>query len=336
MLKRITAIVKRDFDNSIRDNLLLYGLLAPVLIAMIMRFFTPSVEDSAITFAILENMDSSIVNELSKYASIVSFKTEKELIKKVKALDETVGVIEENGERRFNLIFEGNESHDAYELSKSVIQTITQREKVTNVEIADLGKKSHLKEYMASFLALAGMLIGGMLIGLNIIDEKEEDTIRALSVSPLRRSEFVIARSVFGILLSIILVFVGLWVLGISNIPYLQVLFITLAGIILTVIFGFFLGSVSNNQINGIANLKFGALVFLLPAVLSFVVPKTYVFLLYCFPTYWTFEGYKAIFVSQESWNMLTKIGLWSLVTNVMTFAILYPILKKKLSFGRD
>ncbi|MCK4258994.1 MAG: ABC transporter permease [Halanaerobiales bacterium] len=338
MLKRIIAIVKRDFDNSIRDNLLLYALLAPVLIALIMRFFTPSVESSAISFAILDNTDQSIVDELSQYASIEYFKTEKALFKKVKALGDTVGVIvsKEVGEDKFKLIFEGNEAHDSIELSKSVIQTITQKKNSANIEISDLGKKSNIKGYLAAFLALASMLIGGMMIGLNIIDEKEEDTIRALAVSPLRRSEFVIARSVFGIFLSLILVFVGLWVLGVHNIPYLQVLFITVAGLILTVLFGFFLGSVSNNQINGIANLKIGALVFLLPAILTFIIPKAYIFVLYWLPTYWTFEGYKAIFVLQDSWNAIGRIGLWSFVTNIVCFMIMYSTLKKKLPFGRD
>jgi len=105
------------------------------------------------------------------------------------------------------------------------------------------------------------------------IEDKETGTLTALAVSPLSRAEYVAGRSVLGLALALPLVFGSLWVFGAGPFNGWQVLAVSLGGAFLAVIYGLYTGSVSENQISGIATVKFGGLVFLVAPLLSSVIP---------------------------------------------------------------
>jgi len=51
MVKRIFNLLHQDWTNALRDNILLYMLIAPILLAVGARFFLPSLNDNQYTFA---------------------------------------------------------------------------------------------------------------------------------------------------------------------------------------------------------------------------------------------------------------------------------------------
>lgn len=134
-----------------------------------------------------------------------------------------------------------------------------------------------------------------MLIGFSIIEDKETGTLSALAVSPLSRAEYVAGRSAVGLVLALVLVFGSLLIFGAGPFNVWQVLVVSLGGVFLAVLYGLYTGSVSENQISGIATVKFGGLIFMVAPVLTAVIPAKWQVLLYWLPTYWVYRGYDLV-----------------------------------------
>ena len=52
-----------------------------------------------------------------------------------------------------------------------------------------------------SFVVIISFVLGGMIIGFNIIEEKESGALRALMVTPITKSELIFGRSIMGIVI---------------------------------------------------------------------------------------------------------------------------------------
>ena len=143
--------------------------------------------------------------------------------------------------------------------------------------------RSPLETYGFILLAMVALMTAGLVVGLDIIEEKESDTLRALTVTPLRRGELIAGRSMIGLLMPLVQLLLLVWILGIAdaNIPMLMLTMLLSATSAILV--GFLLGVLSSSQMSGIAN---GKLLFLMysiaPAGAVFLPEGRHVFL------YWT------------------------------------------------
>ncbi len=52
-----------------------------------------------------------------------------------------------------------------------------------------------------SFVVIISFVLGGMIIGFNIIEEKESGALRALMVTPITKNELIFGRSILGVLI---------------------------------------------------------------------------------------------------------------------------------------
>ncbi|MBO8128385.1 MAG: ABC transporter permease [Peptococcaceae bacterium] len=333
-MHRVINLIHKDFANSIRDNILVYALVAPLVMAFLLRLFLPTATGMSLNLVLTkDDAQPGFVAQLEKYVDVEIVPDRAAMEERVLAFDDAVGVLV-TGENRYALILEGNESRDAGELPGIVLERIAAGER------QDYAVEEINPDYMPAaqvtgvFLALGCMLIGGVLMAFNLIEEKETGSLQALEVTPLSRAEFIAGRSGITLLTSVVLVFGCLWLLGVDNFNVLQVLVVTLSGTLLAVIFGFIVGSVSANQTAGIANFKIGALLFVLVPVLTYIIPEGFKFLLYPVPTFWTFEAYRAVLVEAAPWGKVGVLAGINLAVNVLFLAAVYPFLKKRLGFA--
>ena len=346
MAKRVFALAKRDLTSALRDFILVYGLLAPFLLALILRAFLPSVGGASINLVVTPDVGQEVTGRLAAYGSVEVVADRQALERRVLALDDAAGIVREG--ETYRVVLEGNEAAATSVLPGLVLGDIatsgaSDASGATAVTITetDLGRvASPLKPLLAIFLALLSMLIGGMLIGFSIIEDKETGTLTALAVSPLSRAEYVAGRSVLGLALALPLVFGSLWVFGAGPFNGWQVLAVSLGGAFLAVIYGLYTGSVSENQISGIATVKFGGLVFLVAPLLSSIIPAKWQALLYWLPTYWTYRGYNLVLSASGAagagggapWGEVLPVAGISLAVNVLFLAASWRLLRRKLA----
>ncbi|RKD32975.1 ABC transporter permease [Thermohalobacter berrensis] len=330
-MRRILSIFKRDILSSFRDYIILYMIIAPILLTIGFRFFIPSAQSAGLQFAVDAKLDTEIVNEFKKYGDVELYGTVDEIKTRVENIDDIAGITKnENGE--FVLILQGNEAHDTKEIPKMIIREIISNEDL-NVEfkVNSLGlEESPVATIGTISLILIAILIGGIIIGFNIIEEKEANTLKALNVTPMTKFEYIIGKSITGLILPIIHVFLILWILGITEVDNTMVLIMTLASSLVGIVVGFVVGIISSNQITGIANMKIIFLILSLTIIGAILLPQSKHFLLYWAPPYWIFTGFKGILLNTATWgNLINYIG-WIIG---LTF-IIYIILRGKIKKG--
>ena len=128
------------------------------------------------------------------------------LISRVLELDDVPGIYMEQGS--YKVLLEGNEASYMQELPASIIEYLTTGADAVSVEYRSLGAStSQVKEISAVLLIFMSVIIGGLTAGLNIVNERETKTMRALAVSPLDVTEYMVGKIAFtlaaGVLLSL-------------------------------------------------------------------------------------------------------------------------------------
>ena len=231
------------------------------------------------------------------------------LEERVAAGDDVAGIARD-AEGGLYVILQGDESHDTVELSQALVRAIEHGlDPSVVVTESDIGAvRSPVATYGFIMLAMTSLMMAGFVIGFNVIEEKESDTLRALTVTPLRRGEYIAGRSLVGVAMPL-LHLAGLgWILGVANVHW-GMLAATIAATSLSgILLGFLIGVLSNNQMSGIANGKVLFMLYSIAPVGAMVLPESRAFLLYWAPTYWGFRAMQGIVLGEATWGWLAGL----------------------------
>lgn len=317
--------------NSFRDYLMLYMFIAPILLTIGFSFFIPSVQSASLQFAVDENLDREVIKEFEKYGKVEKYNSIEEIKDRVNDVDDVAGITK-NNEGKFQVILEGNESHDTEVIPQMIIKDMMRENKLNiDLNVTDIGvKRSPVALIGAISIIQMAVLIGGVTIGFNIIEEKQSNTIKALNVTPMTKLEFIIGRSIVGIVLPIIHVYIVLWILGMLNVNKMMVLVMTIVSSLIGILIGFLIGVISNNQITGITNMKAVFIIVSLSIIGALLLPESKHFLLYWAPPYWSFIGFRDILLNNITWGQIGVYASWILG---LTF-IIFLLFRKKISRG--
>jgi len=330
MWKRIYALTWRDVQHSLRDFILLYALVMPFILGLIFRAVVPAVGGTSINLAVTAEMDEDTVEQLREYASVEVLPGEDALRDRVNRLDDMAGIVEAGGE--YKIILQGNEGEETRELVPIVLSDILTPDPLP-IEEEELGRAaSPTRAVLATLLGTLSLLLGGMLMGFHIIEDKESGTIQALGVSPLSWGEYIVGRTLLGVVSSVFSAVGALWVMGMPTGSFSQILAVTLGSSVAAVLFGLYTGSIADNQIAGVATTKVGGWLFLIGPVLMSVLPDKWEFTVYWLPTYWTARAYWNIFTLGAAWRELGLfIGL-SAGISLLAILVFWQPLRRKLS----
>lgn len=332
-LRRISAIFRRDLKSGTREFLLLYMMLAPVVLAVLFRFFIPSVNTISYTFAVEEALGEEVISEFDKYGTVEVMKNRAAVEDRVLKIDDVVGIIR-SAEGEIALVLEGNETGALEYVAREIVYELTHPDTAElEFSTSDIGKgRSPLLVYGAVGMITMAVTLGGMFIGLNIVEEKESGTISALSASPMRRWEFIVGKSLVGLVFPVIHTFAVLWIFGITWVDPWKVIFLTLISSLLAVVLGFLIGVLSGNQLAAIANIK-GLFVIVSGSFLGYILlSESRHFFLYWSPVYWSIKGFYQMVTSQISWTVLGQYSLWILGLTAVVFVLSSGRIRRGLS----
>ena len=162
---------------------------------------------------------------------------------------------------------------------------------------------------MSYFFVLMTPLLFGVVIGMLLLDERDDRTLSALQVTPLSLNNYLVYRIATPMVLSILLMFV---IYPITNVGILNLSSLLIAAIVaapIAPIFALALASVAENKVQGFALMKAsGAL--LMPPIFAFFVQSQWEMAFGLFPSYWPIKVYWMLEAGQPGVWLYALIGL--------------------------
>lgn len=333
MLKKVFRILRKDAKIATRDAMLIYIIVIPILLAVGILLFAPGVSDSSIKLAMLSSDSEDYIEYMETYAQVEVFNSMDELERRVLKRDDIVGVITDGDS--YQVIAEGNEDPSAIDLAEMVNAQyeLGSTKENTTAEILSFQKTvPPLKTNLTNMLILMVIMLSGMIIALGIVEEKSDNTISAMNVSPVSQSAFILGKSLLGGGVALGSIIVSLLILGYTDINWFMIILVGFTTMILTIVIGFLQGINSSDVIEAAGGVK----IMLLPIAGSIagyeLLADKWQWTMYWSPFYWSYKANGMILSKNAVWG---EIILYSALVFVISMAIYFismPKIRKGLS----
>ena len=160
--------------------------------------------------------------------------------------------------------------------------------------------------YMVLF---AGSLVGGMMIGFVVLDERDDNTIKALLVSPLPINYYIAYRVLIPMLISFVIIVAEMLIINQALLPLGQFLIIAAASSLTSPLVMLFFSTFAENKVQGFAmNKSVGTLGMSIIAAWFVQEPGQY--LIGLFPPYWFVKSYWQALAADPNWWLFLVIGV--------------------------
>lgn len=319
-MKKIVSIMRMDLTNALRDSMVIYILVAPLLLAGGLRLFLPSFEGAQVTYAVhvpttiaqvpgegvgeaerREQLRSAreLAEGLEAYGRVETYESAAAVRERVLATDDVGGyVLAGDPGSIWTIVLEGNEGAEAQGLLESVLRAATAPALAAKYTITQEDTRSPFREYASVGLVMLASLIGGLAIAFAMIDEKEQNVTRAFTVTPLSTVEYFVARGILAAVVGFVVATVGHVILVGTAVPFGRFLVALLVSVPLPLVVALLVGGIAKNQIQAVAVLKVVMMVYLTVPFVSIALPRGWHWLFYVFPNYWMFRSFEDIYVT--------------------------------------
>lgn len=332
MFKRIWIIFLRDVKVNTREFLTLYILIFPILFGIGINLLAPSINDTTVELALLNGEGTEMVAYYEEFAKVELFDDLEALEKRINGRDNIVGIVP--GEDGHHILAQGNEPESVTEFAK-MIKTFHDLDvsiEDTNTRLYDFGKtKPPFKAMFVNMSLIMTSVLAGMIIAVNIIEEKGDNTISAMNLTPTSRATFIMGKCVIGVFMSIYGCIAILLLTGYGSANIGQAVLAILGCTIVSILIGFIEGVKNDDVMNAAAGVK---MLFLpVGAAIAAVelLSDKWQMLFYWVPFYWTYKGNAAILDEVATWpQILLYTGIVVGLSGVV-IAILAPQVRRGL-----
>jgi ABC-type multidrug transport system permease subunit len=333
MLKKIWTIFMRDLKVNTRDFIALYILVIPVVFGFGIQALAPSVNDTTVRLAMLESDNSAKAEYLEQFAKVEVFADMEALTARVEKRDNIVAIISE-GDSSY-ILTQGNEPESVMDFAKLVNSFYELELDVdeTSAKFESFGRtESPLKKMLVNISLLFTSVLAGMMISLNIVEEKMDNTVSAINVSPISRVGFILGKSMMGMFLAIYGSVALVWITGYQNVNFGQMLLAIGAVTLLSLLVGFIQGIANDDVMNAAAGMKMMFLPVAAAVAAVELLSDKWQILFYWVPFYWSYKGNEAILSYTSTWPQIIGYSAIVLVLSGVVFYMLAPKIQKGLS----
>ena len=169
---------------------------------------------------------------------------------------------------------------------------------------------------MGGYLMTAPGLIG-FVVGFLLLDERDAGTLRALRVTPLPTTHYLVYRIAGPLVIGTVATIVGYRFVGLSPIPMPALTAIALIASVSAPLLALVLAAASPNKVAGFAVLKVLNAVNLLP-IAAFFLPPPLQYLAGVLPTYWPMRALWSAATGAPYWPFLAIGGVVGAVAVVV------------------
>lgn len=332
MIKNIWIIFIRDIRVNTREFMTLYMMIIPLVLAVGINFLSPSINDTSVNFALVENENPEQAAYFDNFAHVELFSDKQRVEDRVMARDDVVGILpKDNG---YYIMTQGNEPESVLEYSKllNVLYESGVQLEDARSEIIEFGRTvPPLKKMLVNMLLLLISMLAGMLIALNILEEKVDRTVSAINVTPTSRSAFILGKSLTGMFVALFSSIACLLITGFYNVNLGQAALVVFSATILSLLIGFIQGLNSDDVMEAAGSVK----LMFLPmagsiAGYEFVTGNWKIFF-YWSPFYWAYRANDMILSKSGTWpQLILFIGIILVICGAV-YALLAPRIIKGL-----
>lgn len=333
MLNKIWSVFIRDLRVNLRDFLALYILVVPLLFGFGIQALAPSVNDSTIRLALLESEAANKAEYLDQFAIVEIFPDMDSLTDRIEQRDNVVGFISE-GETT-HILAQGNEPENVLDFAKlvSAYYTLDMDVSETTATFETFGRtEPPLKKMLVNLMLLMISVLAGMLIAVNIVEEKMDNTVSAINVSPISRVGFILGKSMMGIFLAVYGSIAVVWITGYQNANIGQMLLAILSVTVLSIIVGFIQGLANDDVLNTAAGIKVMFLPIAAAVAAAELLADKWQPLVYWLPFYWSYKGTEAILSYTATWPQILGYTAIILALSGVVYYLLAPKIQAGLS----
>lgn len=333
MIRKILLLFQRDLKTSVRNSITLYILVVPVLFAVLINVFSPGINDTTVEIVLLEGENPQQERYFSQFAKVEVLPTLEAIEARVLKRDHIVGVLPDVGDEYY-ILRQGNEPEYVIDYVRYLttfdhfgidIQDST-------AQIVDYGRDiPPLKKIMVNVAIIFTSIMGGMIIAINIVEEKVDNTISAIHLSPVSRLGFIAGKSMIGVFVPIVGSFILLFFTGFRDINYFHALLMVATTCVLSLSIGFVEGLNNTDVMTAAGNMKLLFLPLFGSIAGGELLADKWQPLFYWVPFYWAFKGNNLVLSNSGSWLDILRYSGFVLGISLVVFAALAPRIRKGL-----
>jgi ABC-type multidrug transport system permease subunit len=332
MFKKIWNIFIRDLKVNMREFMTFWIIIAPLLLAVGINFISPSINDTSVNLALVENENPAQADFFDDFAHVELLGDEQKVEDRVRARDDVVGVLPKDG--GYYIMAQGNEPESIVEYSKllNVLYESDVKLEDARSEIIEFDRTvPPLKKMLVNILLLFISVLTGMLIALNILEEKVDKTVSAINVTPTSRSAFILGKGFTGMFVALFSSIACLLITGFYNVNIGQAALLIFSLTILSLIIGFIQGLNSSDVMEAAGSVK----LLFLPLAGSIagyeLLTGNWQIFFYWSPFYWAYRANDMILSKSGTWpQLLLFIGIILAICGAV-YALLAPRIARKL-----
>jgi fluoroquinolone transport system permease protein len=160
-----------------------------------------------------------------------------------------------------------------------------------------------------SFMIELMPLLSGMVVGFLLLDQRDDQTLIALQVTPLTVNGYLVYRIAVPMLLSVVTTLLVFLIAGLIDVAPIPLAWIALGAAPLAPIYALVLASFAENKVQGLALVK-GMGVIMLPPAIAYFVPTNWQLAFGLIPTYWPAKAFWALQAGDMNYWLYVLIGL--------------------------
>lgn len=325
VMNRFVSIIKKDYSLSLRDNIALYIIVAPLLLAFAVRLFIPTVSEVTLNFIIEDSVSSEYINQFDSYGTVELLENKERVIDRVNRTDAVAGIFV--AEDRHKIIFEGNEPQEVIDSYVSVFEKVLNNNDEYPLSSQTLSENEPILYGIISIvIIMTALFLGGTVSGFNIVAEKDSGAIKSLAVAPLRMNTYIISKGAVAIITCLITGVISTMILSATSVNYLKLVLTLISSGPMAIIIALLIGRMASNQINSIAAIKVIMPVYLTLPLVSLFIPQMFQIFLYPLPNYWAFISLQHIFLSNGS-----SASFYTALTALSVSGIVYLFILSKV-----
>jgi ABC-type multidrug transport system permease subunit len=333
MLSKIFMVFRRDLLSARREVMAVYMIVIPLLLAFGITLFAPGLNDTTVNLAMLKSDDAEHIEFMKQYAKVELFNNVEELEGRVVERDDVVAIAPKDNS--YEIILQGNETDivEDYAVQLNTLYELGANREETTAQLISFGRTvPPLKTMLVVMLVSITIMLAGMLIAMSIVEEKVENTINALNVTPLSQTGFVVGKSLLGGVAAMVGIIGAVLITGFYDINWFMIILVGLMSLMLSLVIGFLQGLYSADVMEAASNVK---LIFF-PIAGSIAgyefLADNWQWTMYWSPFYWAYKANIMILSKTADWGtVLLSVAMVFGLSLLVYFAAL-PKIRRGLS----
>ncbi|MBW1818735.1 MAG: ABC transporter permease [Deltaproteobacteria bacterium] len=301
---RALKILRKDLRLGPRSPIFMWALIYPVVITLVLQGVFGGLFEPRARLGIVDQGSSGITDLMSHAEGIdvTLLKSVPDLKRRVEGNDLDAGLVLKagfdtamrSGRKPLLEFYIGGESLASNRIVLAVttldaLRRVNGNTSPVEVEINTLGDAEALSltTRLVPMMVLFALLIAGLFVpAFGLVEERENRTLGAVLITPVRLSEVLAAKAGLGIILAVLMAYVTLLLNGaLGPRPAALVIALVVAGV-MSAEFGLIYGTVAKD-IKALFTLMKTLNVFLLAPVIFYIFPDWPQWIAKIFPTYW-------------------------------------------------